>query len=446
MPAFRYLAVGWSSPNGGMQMTNTIILGIDVSKYFADMCAISGTGEVLLESKIYFDLAGLQHLTEQLRVLSKSKIDAVSAVMESTAHYHRILEQHLRRIGVDVTVINPIQSGSLKNLEIRKIKSDRTDAKRLAQMYLFKMFRQNYSDSGTIAALKDLTRQRNDIISERVRFSNKLTSLLDQVFPGFRKVFCSIQTHSATAVLSKYPTPEDVLSAKRSVICKVIAEASGKKPTSKYALQKAELLISVAKEAREIRVERSSFATLVSLYADMLINIRNITDTLEMQIVNIAQSDSRFWESVELLTTIPGVGQYAAIVLLSEIGDFTRFQKAKQLVAFAGLDPAVKQSGTMSVTHNKISKRGSANIRKILDMCTHVAVHPGCNHQPANAILAEFYEKKRIGKPANVALCACMHKMMVYIFAVLRSRKPFELRSPEDHMEIMRNNIPKMTA
>ena len=427
-------------------MTNTIILGIDISKHFADMCAISATGEVLLESKIYFDLAGLQHLTEQLRVLSKSRITTVSAVMESTAHYHRILEQHLRRIGVNVTVINPIQSGSLKNLEIRKIKSDRTDAKRLAQMYLFKMFRQNYSDSGVIAALKDLTRQRNDIISERVRFSNKLTSLLDQVFPGFRKVFCSIQTHSATAVLAKYPTPESVLNAKKSAIRKVIADASGKTPSSKYALQKTELLLSVAKEAQAIRVERGSFSTLVSLYAGMLINIRDITDTLEKQIFNIAQSDNRFWESVELLTTIPGVGQYAAIVILSEIGDFTRFQKAKQLVAYAGLDPAVKQSGTMAVTHNKISKRGSANLRRILDMCTHVAVHPGSNHQPANAILAEFYEKKRIGKPANLALCACMHKMIVYIFAVLRSRKPFELRSPEDHLEFMRNNTLKMTA
>lgn len=427
-------------------MTNKIILGIDISKHFADMCAISETGEVLLESKIHFDLAGLQHFAEQLRVLSKGKIDTVSAVMESTAHYHRILEQHLRRIGVNVTVINPIQSGSLKNLEIRKIKSDRTDAKRLAQMYLFKMFRQNYSDSGVIAALKDLTRQRKDIISERVRFSNKLTALLDQVFPGFRKVFCSIQTQSATAVLSKYPTPEAVLGARRNTLCKVIADASGKKPTSKYAIQKTELLISTAKEAQEIHVERGSFATLVSLYANMLINIRQVTDTLEKQIYDTARSDSRFWESVELLTTIPGIGQYAAIVILSEIGDFTRFQKAKQLVAFAGLDPAVKQSGTMSVTHNKISKRGSANIRKILDMCTHVAVHPGCNREPANAILAEYYEKKRIGRPANVALCACMHKMMVYIFAVLRSRKPFELRSPEDHLEIMRNNALKMTA
>ena len=69
-------------------MTNKIILGIDISKHFADMCAISETGEVLLESKIYFDLAGLQHFAEQLRVLSKGKIDTVSAVMESTAHYH----------------------------------------------------------------------------------------------------------------------------------------------------------------------------------------------------------------------------------------------------------------------------------------------------------------------------------------------------------------------
>ncbi len=77
----------------------------------------------------------------------------------------------------------------MKNLEIRKIKNDRTDAKRIAQLYLFKMLRGNAVDSILVGALKDLTRQRSDIISERVKFSNKLTALLDQGFPGFRKVF-----------------------------------------------------------------------------------------------------------------------------------------------------------------------------------------------------------------------------------------------------------------
>ena len=149
-------------------MAHTTIIGIDVSKNFADACAISAQGEVMLETKIFYDTVGLQHFLKQLDQLAGEQRHCAVAVMESTAHYHRILETYLRRSGIDVVVINPLQSGSMKNLEIRKIKNDRTDAKRIAQLYLFKMLRGNAVDSILVGALKDLTRQRSDIISERV--------------------------------------------------------------------------------------------------------------------------------------------------------------------------------------------------------------------------------------------------------------------------------------
>ena len=107
-------------------MGHTTIIGIDVSKNFADACAISAQGEVMLETKIFYDTVGLQHFLKQLDQLTGEQRQCAIAVMESTAHYHRILEAYLRRSGIDVVVINPLQSGSMKNLEIRKIKSDRT--------------------------------------------------------------------------------------------------------------------------------------------------------------------------------------------------------------------------------------------------------------------------------------------------------------------------------
>ena len=107
-------------------MGHTTIIGIDVSKNFADACAISAQGEVMQETKIFYDTVGLHHFQKQLDQLTGDQRQCTIAVMESTAHYHRILEAYLRRSGIDVVVINPLQSGSMKNLEIRKIKSDRT--------------------------------------------------------------------------------------------------------------------------------------------------------------------------------------------------------------------------------------------------------------------------------------------------------------------------------
>lgn len=427
-------------------MAHTTIIGIDVSKNFADACAISAQGEVMLETKIFYDTVGLQHFLKQLDQLAGEQRHCAVAVMESTAHYHRILETYLRRSGIDVVVINPLQSGSMKNLEIRKIKNDRTDAKRIAQLYLFKMLRGNAVDSILVGALKDLTRQRSDIISERVKFSNKLTALLDQGFPGFRKVFSSLRTKSALAVLARFPGPEEICGANRIDIAKTIAFAAGRNTESAYAVKKANHLLDIAEQAMQLQVERGSFKTLITLFAEMLIQIQRAADQIERQIFETAQCDRTFWSQVELLTSIPGIGQYAAVVILAEIGDFSRFKKAKQLVAFAGIDPAVKQSGTSAYKHNKISKRGSPYLRKILDTCTHVSAHKGRNQQPANPILAAYYEEKRSVKPANVAQCACIHKMLGYIFSVLRNQKPFELRSPEEHLALMRSKTADIAA
>ena len=211
-------------------------------------------------------------------------------------------------------------------------------------------------------------------------------------------------------------------------------------------MKKTNYLLDIAEQAMQFRVERGSFKTLITLFAEMLIQIQRAADQIERQIFEIAQRDRTFWSQVKLLTSIPGIGQYAAVVILAEIGDFSRFKKAKQLVAFAGIDPAVKQSGTSTYKHNKISKRGSPYLRKILDTCTHVAAHRGKNQKPANPILAAYYEEKLLAKPANVAQCACVHKMLGYIFSVLRNQKPFELRSPEEHLALMRSKTAGIAA
>lgn len=209
---------------------------------------------------------------------------------------------------------------------------------------------------------------------------------------------------------------------------------------SKFVIGKTDLLITAARTALNVRVNRNSFATLIAVFAEMLIHLQKIADEMERQIYLVARNDDCFWKSVELLTSIPGVGRYSAIVILAEIGDFSRFSKPKQLSAFAGMGPAVKQSGKSLCTHNKLTKRGSPYLRSILDTCIHVAVHPGKNHLPASPVLAEYYEEKRRSKPGNVAMCACIHKLLGYIFAVLRNRIPFEMRSPEEHLAIMRTN------
>jgi transposase len=138
------------------------------------------------------------------------------------------------------------------------------------------------------------------------------------------------------------------------------------------------------------------------------------------------------------MVSIPGIGMLSATIILAEIGDIKAFKKPKQLVAFFGLDPSERQSGTFTGTKNKISKRGSRYLRAILHMATHAAIHPCRSKKIANPVLSDFYMKKRESKAPKSAFCAAMHKMVNIIFAVLRDQKPFELRKPEEHVRIMR--------
>lgn len=172
--------------------------------------------------------------------------------------------------------------------------------------------------------------------------------------------------------------------------------------------------------------------------ATMLAAVQDSTKRLEDEITSLAISDPSIKTNIELLTSIPGIGEYSAVVLLSEIGNISTFSNPKQLVAFFGLDPSVRQSGTFMGTRNKISKRGSSYLRFIMNMCTHVAVHPGKLQVSANPVMGAYYLKKCEAKPPKVALCACMHKMVNLIFAVLRDQKPFELRLPEEHIRLMK--------
>lgn len=129
------------------------------------------------------------------------------------------------------------------------------------------------------------------------------------------------------AVLARFPGPEEICGANRIDIAKTIAFAAGRNTESAYAVKKANHLLDIAEQAMQLQVERGSFKTLITLFAEMLIQIQRAADQIERQIFETAQCDRTFWSQVELLTSIPGIGQYAAVVILAEIGDFSRFKK-----------------------------------------------------------------------------------------------------------------------
>ena len=150
--------------------------------------------------------------------------------------------------------------------------------------------------------------------------------------------------------------------------------------------------------------------------------------------------------NVELLDEIPGVGFFTAATLIAEIGDFSLFNSPKALTAFFGLDPSVNQSGKFNGDRNKISKRGTRIGRRVLFTVAMASIRRTRNGKEINPVLRDFYASKCVSKKKKVALVAVMHKLLHYIFAVLRDQKPFEFRKPEDHQSWRKTKLQRAVA
>src|SRR5665648_787002 len=150
--------------------------------------------------------------------------------------------------------------------------------------------------------------------------------------------------------------------------------------------------------------------------------------------------------SIELLDEIPGVGFFTAATLIAEIGDFSLFNSPKALTAFFGLDPSVNQSGKFNGDRNKISKRGTRIGRRILFTVAMASIRRTRDGKEINPVLRDFYATKCVSKKKKVALVAVMHKLLHYIFAVLRDQKTFEFRKPEDHQSWRNSKLQPVAA
>lgn len=422
------------------------VAGIDVSKDFSEMCIIAPDNSVHSHTRIYHDLTSMKRALTKLEDASNQFSDTPVIVLESTAHYHRILAQFLQSAGYEVLIINPLQSSSLKNINIRKVKNDKIDAYRIALLYRLKTLHSTNQPCSVLSEIRDLCRQRSDLVHDHTSYTLRLSAILDQTFPKYSGVFSRITSKASLAILKNYPTPSDVLAAGPDLVAQSIAVYSRRRIDSPYVLKKIALLFDVASEAVLLNFSRESYSVLTKITIGIIEQLQQSIKLLETKIKQQARLDSNVWTDIQLLESIPGIGNYAATVIRAEIGNFSSFSKPKQLVAFFGLDPSVRQSGRFCGTKTKLSKRGSPYARGILDICVQTSIHTRLGGPPRNPVLSDYYNKKLESKAPKVAKCAVMRKMVDIIFAVLRDKRPFELRTPEQHIQQMQRSVHKKAA
>ncbi|WP_154861708.1 transposase, partial [Clostridium diolis] len=272
-------------------------------------------------------------------------------------------------------------------------------------------------------------------------FKKKLSADLRVIFPGYNTIFSDSTSKSSIELLSQYPTPQSILEAPKENIIKIFLNSSKKGII--WSENTYSKLFKVANEAKIIGLPLDGLAVKIASSITLIKTIQSEIDTLLQKINNFIQSET-FPESIraniELIDSIPGIGQLTAITIIAEIGDIDGFLKPKHLVAFFGIDSSVNQSGNFKGDNNKISKRGTRIGRRALYSVALASISNNRNGVPINKVLLDYYQINLKGKKPKIALVAIMHKIINYIFAVLRNQTPFEQRDPKIHKQMFLEN------
>ena len=388
------------------------IVGIDIGKNHHEASIVSPEGKQIGRSLRF---ATTHKGADSLMSFIFKNIGNSPCVfgMEATGHYWYPIYSFLKAKGYTIYVINPIQSDSLRKMYIRQTKNDSIDSFLIAEVIRFGQFGTTSMADENILAMRQLCRYRDSVISSRTEIKLRIGTIMEQIFPEYEKQFSSLWVSTSIGILEKYLTPENIENAPIDELFEIIKDKSHNRLTKAKAISIKE----AAADTFGIKIAQDAFSFQLKQLIDRMNFLDKQIEALDCQILE-------YYEKFDCyLHTIPGIGMIAAATILAEIGDINRFKSSSALVAFAGIDPTVRQSGEFSSTHNHMSKRGSPYLRHAIFLA---ATTCSFHNSPLNA----YYKKKRDqGKHHLTATGAVARKLTSVIYAVLRDSKPYEPKS-----------------
>lgn len=389
-----------------------IYVGIDIASEKHD-CCILGEHNKKLESFSFSNTRdGFISLLAACKKYAEPEQTKIG--LESTGIYGDNLRDFLRRNGYEIRTFNPLLiKKSIQATTLRKTKTDKSDASFLASYLARELPDPDPQISYHISELKSLTRARFSVVGACSKAKTQLKALLVQVFPEFHTAFSDVFGVAAIAILRKYPTAKKLSAAKKTAVAKILSEAS----RHRLGEEKAAMLIDLAKNSVGCHSETKA------------LEMQYYLDQIELNTAYIRRYEAAIREIMNEIdspiTTIPGIGLVLGAMILAELGDVTRFAAPEKVLAFAGLDPSIYQSGKYTPASGTMVKRGSPQLRWALLMAARSTIV----HNPNIAI---YYQKKLSeGKHYNVICSHIAKKLVRILYSLLKKNTPYSLFYPQ---------------
>ena len=386
-----------------------IYVGIDVAKDKHDCFAMNSDGEILIEKlTITNNLDGFETLYNSLMNFSDS-LDNIKVGLEATGHYSNNILIFLTEKGFNIYLINPLQTNLyVKGQSLRKTKTDKLDAHVIATMLVSDNLKPYIPVSYHISELKSLTRHRFRLVKENSKFKTSLVRLVDIVFPELPKIVSSVAQKSCLALLYELPSAKDIAECNLTHLTHLLSNNSYKHFGRDKAIQIRDLARnSIGLNSNSVSFELKQTISIIQFIQEQL-------DDVEKRIKEILK------EINSPILTIPGISFKTAGSILSEIGDISRFDSPAKLLAFAGLDPSMYQSGKFFSTHSVMVKRGS----KYLRFALMTAARMVCLN---DATFCTFKDRKMAeGKHYMVTMGHVAKKLVRVIYYLLKTNNIYQ--------------------
>lgn len=382
-----------------------IYVGIDIAKNFHYASVVNTDLEVLVKPfKFNNDQPGFEIF---LKNISQFNRDDILIGLEATGIYGDNLISFLFNKGFKIGRINPIESDALRGSNIRKTKTDKIDTFLICKCLMLKNYTLITEIDLKKLELRSLCRFKIDIRKTQSKCKCQLVSCIDVVFPELAKIFSNLHLKSSYALLSKYPSAKIIAKTRVDTIHKIIRTAS----RGSFNKQKAIDLKNAA--CNSIALKNSSIELQIKLLIKQINSIQEQIDLLDSEINNTMEQLN------SPITSIPGIGNWLGAIIISEIGDISKFSSSAKLLAFAGLDPTVIQSGNSNATNTKISKRGSKALRYAINTAASIIIWK-------NNTFHDYYTTKiSQGKSHLNAVGHVSHKLTRVIFKLLSTNTVF---------------------
>ena len=382
-----------------------LYVGIDIAKNKHDLACIDETGEIVITNfRFTNSYQGFKDLRLKLEQLSSITQD-VQIALESTGHYNYNIVAFLRELGYNVFAYNPFIIKQFANSQsLRKTKTDSKDALLIARKLRSDVTPEYYQTDKVdkvMDELKELTRYQNRLIQSRSRCKNLYIRLLDIIFPELHRVVSNLHGHFVYELLTKYPSAQKIARAIFSSLLKI----------KRLTADKAHQIQETAKQT-----------------------IGNASPALSLELVQLIESIKHYdkqinqtQEEINLLmnnlnspiTSITGIGSRLGAIILAEIKTIHNFKNPNQLQAFAGLDPAIYQSGQMDNAGHMV-KRGSSYLRyALIQAAKLISIY-------SPHFKAYLRLKISQGKHYNVAVTHVAKKLTRIIYHLLKTNQTFD--------------------